>query len=36
VPEITRVEQAGKVAWCGCKHTCKAPFCDGSLSKLPK
>ena len=32
VPVIT---EAKKVAWCGCKHSAKKPFCDGAHSKLP-
>ncbi|MEY4673646.1 MAG: Iron-binding zinc finger type, partial [Planctomycetota bacterium] len=23
------------VAWCGCKHSARKPFCDGAHNKLP-
>ncbi|MCK5944583.1 MAG: CDGSH iron-sulfur domain-containing protein, partial [Planctomycetes bacterium] len=25
-----------KVAWCGCKHSQNAPFCDGAHARLPE
>ena len=28
------IKAAGKVAWCACKHSQKAPFCDGTHSKI--
>ncbi|PJA78609.1 MAG: cytochrome C551, partial [Nitrospirae bacterium CG_4_9_14_3_um_filter_51_5] len=28
------LKERQKVAWCGCKHSKKAPFCDGSHSRL--
>jgi CDGSH-type Zn-finger protein len=30
--EITETKT---VAWCACKHSKNAPFCDGTHSKLP-
>ena len=36
VPKIETIEEARKVAWCGCKHSSNKPFCDGSHSGLPE
>jgi CDGSH-type Zn-finger protein len=27
------ITESRTVAWCGCKHTKKPPFCDGMHSK---
>jgi len=34
-PKKIEITEAKTVAWCGCKHSKNAPFCDGSHSKLP-
>ncbi|MEC9032862.1 MAG: CDGSH iron-sulfur domain-containing protein [Planctomycetota bacterium] len=31
---VIDIEEAQTIAWCGCKRTCNAPFCDGSHSQL--
>ena len=34
-PQKVDIAEAKKVAWCGCKHSATAPFCDGSRKRLP-
>ena len=29
-PRAFKVEQDGEAFLCACKHTCNAPYCDGS------
>jgi len=33
-PKIMELEENKKVAWCGCKHSKKGAFCDGSHKNL--
>ncbi|MCA9477412.1 MAG: CDGSH iron-sulfur domain-containing protein [Nitrospira sp.] len=28
------IKEKKRVAWCGCKHSKKEPFCDGTHSRL--
>jgi CDGSH-type Zn-finger protein len=31
----TELKETKAAAWCGCKHTKAAPFCDGTHATLP-
>lgn len=32
-PEVVKITEKRTVAWCGCKHTGNAAFCDGTHKK---